>query len=239
MSCKNCKPKEVKLVNQCCVDPLEFYIDWVVKNTNQGKDLFELATFYQTGFVTPNCDFCCPSCNNVYFLGSILKFDEFSEYMGISFDSEPVPGRLNIVSSSVLEKCCSNYYGSAEGMASYNEIIEPFYSFTAKTCCNGFNECIETLNNFITSLNTPLLGGDFLLDTAAQGLVEYSSLNADGTSYICKLVEILKKYPNQLAAFLFRLIIESGFVTYCNPKGEIFMGSTTAFQTYSYIGVSA
>jgi hypothetical protein len=238
MSCKNCKPKEIKPVNQCCVDPLEYYIDWVVKNTNQGKDLFELSVFYQTGFVTSNCDFCCPTCNNMYHLGSIDSFSSFAEYTGVAFDVEPLPGRLNIISSDVLEKCCSNYYGSAEGMASYNEIINPFYSFTAKTCCNGFNECISELNDYITSLNTPLLAGNYLFDSIAQGLVEYSTLNPDGTSHICKLIEILKKYPNQLAAFLFKLIVQSGFVTYCNPKGEIFMGSTSAFQTYSYIGVA-
>jgi hypothetical protein len=233
-----------------CIHPLKYFLDFVSKHPIANATFFsESFTFYlEKGIIIPNCNFCCPDCNEAYVLGSVETMLKFAEAAGITYvaggggAANPLGATEGTQYEAFKNICCSNAFGSLETWVKYAEAMGMTQAsavqaspsefpptnndVNVKVCCNtNFNSCFDELSKDFTAEEY-----DRILD---KGIVEYSTINQ--TTSLCLLSDFLKecRIDNASIVELLDLFMDIGFVAICNPlDGNVFMGGVEASLQY-------
>jgi hypothetical protein len=117
-----------------CVNPILYIIDEAIISSTENNTtlLSEILLLLNAGVsVTNSNKFCCPSCNDIYYLGTLSAFTE----------------SLNELLPNLT--CCYNYTGPATPAALATLQLLP--------CCNtNFIDCVSAINNGGSVITTGL-----------------------------------------------------------------------------------
>jgi hypothetical protein len=217
-----------------CLNPIEYLFELIYQSSLADGDILTiLFRTLEKGIAIPSCNTCCPTCDDLYFIGGLNKLENL-------FESVPAESFSN---------CCLNYFTSVETFVSYAEAVgltggNPVPALNNSQlpylCCNGFTECIEDLFCLI-SRNAAVAQNniDRLLD---KGIFEIGGLsnncgNAAFTSQLCTIVEIFKKYFSFLngdaITQIFEEILDNGIYVICHKEsGLTFIFGSDRFPQY-------
>lgn len=239
---------------QCkqCIHPFDYIFDLITLGlSNQSyRENFSgnLDRLLDKGIVETNCKLCCPDCDNIYVFASVETFLRFTEEIyGISVIG--MGQDLECQNQSDFQKgCCTNIHASVETWLKVNEglfmdqngDIDPDRQANFPSCCNGFTECVEELNCWVTqNVRNSEVVVDILID---KGIVEYGNIvnncTGAGTSSLCKLTELLsstyaidKNAQKTSKVEIIGRILDKGIVIYCNADtGDIIIASVETFS---------
>ena len=140
-----------------CVNPILYIIDEaIVASTENDTSLFEeIVSLLEAGvFVTNSNKFCCPTCNDIYYLG----------YFG------PFMTSLSTLLPNL--ECCYNFTGPAasEGLSTLQLL----------SCCNtNFIDCVSAINSAGTVITTGLFEYNSMNNESSLCIIN-NHLNAAG-----------------------------------------------------------
>lgn len=192
-----CDPTVTPPPVQCIIDPLKYFIERVV----ECDSLSDLLT---TGLFLPNCDYCCPDCND-YVIGST---DKYLEYLGIFGGTNP---------------CCFNY-GVNDARLVDLELYIPTILPTNEIH-NGYNVgtgCTPT--TFVSGLDLLETKTSAFNDLLALGILEQSTIK--GSSGITTIVDGLSSLNLVEVETFMEILLNEGLVITCKDGTIRFMSIT-------------
>jgi hypothetical protein len=195
-----CDPTVTPPPVHCTIDPLKYFIERVVECDS-------LVDLLNDGLFLPNCDYCCPDCND-YVIGST---DKYLEYLGVFGGDNP---------------CCFNYGVDNARLDDLEQYVE------ATNLILPTNEIHSGYNVGTGCTGTTFVTGLDLLETKTSdyseilnlGIMEQSTIN--GSSGLSTIVNELSDFdPNQVYDFMTNLLNE-GLVITCKDGTIRFMSIT-------------
>lgn len=132
-----CPTAEI-LATPSCINPVVYVLNEALQlsKKNNTTVVAEITSILNTGFLISNTGkFCCPECDDLYFLG------------GGDLFINAFPGDL-----IYNRNCCYNYVGQPSFIQ--NNII-----FSQLTCCStNFVDCVTAINQDLTDADVLFLG---------------------------------------------------------------------------------
>jgi hypothetical protein len=180
-----------------CVDPLKYFIERAIACEN-------LVDLLDNGLFLPNCDYCCPDCED-YVIGST---DKYLEYLGIFGGTNP---------------CCFNYGVDDDRLADLELYIptilptnEIYNGYNVGTGCTG--------STFVTGLGLLEPITNDYSEIINLGIMEQSTIN--GSSGLSTIVNELSSLGSlQVYDFVWNLL-NKGLVITCKDGTIRFMSIT-------------
>ena len=180
-----------------CLDPLKYFIEHAVQCNN-------LTMLLNEGLFLPNCDYCCPDCEDYVIGGSGM----YLEYLGIFGGTNP---------------CCFNY-GVSDYTLSELEVYIPtilptneiYNGYNVGTGCTGttFVSGLDLLSTKITTFS----------DLLNLGIMEQSTIK--GSSGIPTIVNALSTLSSVEIETFMEVLINNGLVITCKDGTIRFMNIT-------------
>jgi hypothetical protein len=214
-----------------CVNPIDFIFDIINKFSITNGICFKdsIKEVLDNGFITNDCNVCCPDCT--YVLADVITFLKYADAVLNLNGSLPPLGAVEKTGSNASDiDCCLNNFGFS-GLSENLELVG------FETCCNNFNQCVyniiqhfadnncETGPTGITNLAQiikRLLTWDGDINSHG-GIVEQGAF--DGNSQLCLILENFIKFsddPCFVEAFFD--LLTTGLVIECFD-GQVFIGS--------------
>ncbi len=127
-----------------CINPIVYLINEAnVKSISDGTSFgMAVAGLLNSGiYITDSSKFCCPDCDDIYFLGAFELFT--NDYLSIVPDM----------------KCCYNYVGPINWMNQYPEIKN------LECCKTDFVDCVSLINELPEGQNITFSNSIFEYNT--------------------------------------------------------------------------
>ena len=196
-----------------CINPIDelFNIATIFSEVNGFNKLEALVRVLDGGFILNSCGMCCPDCTYVF--ASKTTYQKF-------IDDITVFG---------TDICCFNQYSNLNVISDI--------PFDAKTCCNNFIQCAESIFEYFSENNCEFYSdfgilslSDLYSTILGIGIVEQGTIN--GVSQVCNIFEHMKDYF-ETPCFLdeFFTILDKGIVINCTD-GRMFISSPETYVNY-------
>lgn len=180
-----------------CLDPLKYFIEKALECGN-------LTTLLNDGLFLPNCDYCCPDCQDYV----ISDADSFINYLNLFGDNKP---------------CCFNYAADDTGLSYLESTIPAF--LPPSEIYDGYNVgtgCTGT--SFTTSLDELKASFNGFNGLLENGIMEQSSIN--GSSGISTIVNALSTQSDVVKQSFMDTLMSDGLVITCKDGTIRFMNIT-------------
>ena len=192
-----CDPTVTPPPVHCTIDPLKYFIEKAVECDN-------LSDLLDNGLFLPNCDYCCPDCNDYV----ICLTDYYIKYLSILDNTNP---------------CCFNYGLDDAGLA----LLEVYLPTILPTneIHNGYNVgtgCTGT--TFVTGLDLLESKTIDYAELLALGIIEQSTIN--GSSGLSTIVNGLSGLDSSQVYDFMVTLLNEGLVITCKDGTIRFMNIT-------------
>lgn len=196
-----CDPTVTPPPVHCTIDPLKYFIEKAVECDN-------LSDLLDNGLFLPNCDYCCPDCNDYM----ICLTDYYIKYLSILDNTNP---------------CCFNYGLDDAGLA----LLEVYLPTILPTneIHNGYNVgtgCTGT--TFVTGLDLLESKTIDYAELLALGIIEQSTIN--GSSGLSTIVNGLSGLDSSQVYDFMVTLLNKGLVITCKDGTIRFMSITNYFM---------
>lgn len=207
-----------------CINAIDFIFNIIkiYSETNNISFKDAITEILDNGFITNNCNICCPNCRYVIGFNDI-----FTEYANVFINPTPPASPLLGANSATINgyQCCINY----SNYIIYLNNIEGYIQ-----CCNNFQDCYmniikyfsdhscENGTNFINTLS------DLISYILSSGIVESGSFN--GNSQLCNILDNFIKYSGE-ECFVESFIefFTKGLIIECDDDGKLFIGGVDLY----------